>query len=44
MINELEHLEDGKDTNYADVISDLRWNVLMSKNRHETLQKRGKTL
>ena len=43
VINELEELEDGVDADYTDVITDIRWNVLMLENRRESLQRRGRT-
>ena len=43
VINELETLEDGVDADYTDVITDIRWNVLMLENRRESLQRRGRT-
>ena len=44
VINELEELEDGVGADYTDVITDIRWNVLMLENRRESLQRRGRTL
>ena len=44
VLNELETLEDGVDADYTDVITDIRWNVLMLENRRESLQRRGRTL
>ena len=44
ILNELEVLEDGVGADYTDVITDIRWNVLMLENRRESLQKRGRTL
>ena len=44
VLNELEKLEDGVDADYTDVVTDIRWNVLMLENRRESLQKRGRTL
>ncbi len=44
VINELETLEDGEGADYTDVITDIRWNVLMLENRRESLQRRGRTL
>lgn len=43
VINELEVLEDGVGADYTDVITDIRWNVLMLENRRESLQRRGRT-
>ena len=43
VLNELETLEDGVDADYTDVITDIRWNVLMLENRRESLQRRGRT-
>ena len=43
VINELEVLEDGEGADYTDVITDIRWNVLMLENRRESLQRRGRT-
>ena len=43
VLSELETLEDGKDADYQDVITDLRWVVLMLENRRESLQRRGRT-
>ena len=43
VLNELEKLEDGVDADYTDVVTDIRWNVLMLENRRESLQKRGRT-
>ena len=43
VINELETLEDGVGADYTDVITDIRWNVLMLENRRESLQRRGRT-
>ena len=43
ILNELEVLEDGVGADYTDVITDIRWNVLMLENRRESLQKRGRT-
>lgn len=42
VLSELETLEDGKDADYQDVITDLRWVVLMLENRRESLQRRGR--
>ena len=42
VVNELEHLEDGKNADYQDVIIDLRWVVMNLENRRETLQRRGR--
>ena len=44
VLNELETLEDGEGADYTDVITDIRWNVLMLENRRESLQRRGRTL
>ena len=44
VLNELETLEDGVDADYTDVVTDIRWNVLMLENRRESLQRRGRTL
>ena len=44
VLNELEVLEDGDGADYTDVVTDIRWNVIMLENRRETLQKRGRTL
>ena len=44
VLNELEKLEDGVDADYTDVVTDIRWNVLMLENRRESLQRRGRTL
>ena len=43
VLSELETLEDGKDADYQDVITDLRWVVLMLEQRRERLQRRGRT-
>ena len=44
VLNELETLEDGVDADYTDVVTDIRWNVLMLENRRESLQvRRGRT-
>lgn len=43
VINELEELEDGVGADYTDVITDIRWNVLMLENCRESLQRRGRT-
>ena len=43
VLNELEKLEDGVDADYTDVVTDIRWNVLMLENRRESLQRRGRT-
>ena len=43
VLNELEVLEDGDGADYTDVVTDIRWNVIMLENRRETLQKRGHT-
>ena len=43
VINELEELEDGVDADYTDVVTDIRWNVLMLENRWGSLQRRGRT-
>ena len=42
VLSELEKLEDGKDADYQDIITDLRWVVLMLENRRESLQRRGR--
>ena len=44
VLNELEVLEDGEGADYSDVLTDIRWNVIMLENRRESLQKRGCTL
>lgn len=44
VLNELEVLEDGEGADYSDVLTDIRWNVVMLENRRESLQKRGKGL
>lgn len=44
VLNELETLEDGVGADYTDVVTDIRWNVLMLENRRESLQvRRGRT-
>ena len=43
VVNELDTLEDGEGADYQDVITDLRWVVLMLEQRRETLQRRGRT-
>ena len=43
VLSELETLEDGVDADYSDVMTDLRWVVLMLENRRESLQRRGRT-
>ena len=44
VLSELETLEDGVDADYSDVMTDLRWVVLMLENRRESLQRRGRRL
>ena len=44
VLNELEVLEDGDGADYTDVVTDIRWNVIMLENRRESLQKRGRHL
>ena len=44
VLNELEVLEDGEGADYTDVVTDVKWNVIMLENRRESLQKRGRTL
>ena len=44
VISELETLEDGVNADYTDVVTDLRWVVLMLENRRESLQRRGRHL
>ena len=44
VLNELEVLEDGEGVDYTDVVTYIRWNVIMLENRRESLQKRGRRL
>lgn len=44
VLNELAVLEDGKDADYSEVVTDYRWIVQMLEHRRETLQKRGRHL
>ena len=44
VLNELEVLETGEGADYTDVVTDIRWNVVMLENRRESLQKRGQQL
>ena len=44
VLNELEVLEDGEGCDYEDVLTDVKWNVIMLENRRESLLKRGRTL
>ena len=44
VLNELAVLEDYKDADYSDVVTDLAWNLRMLENRRETLQRRGRKL
>ena len=44
VLNELEVLEDGEGADYTDVVTDVKWNVIMLENRRESLQKRGRHL
>ena len=43
VLNELEVLEDYENADYSDIVTDIRWNVVMLENRRETLQRRGRT-
>ena len=43
VLNELEVLEDYKNADYSDVLTDIKWNVHMLENRREQLQRRGRT-
>ena len=43
VLDDLETLEDGVGADYTDVVTDIRWNVLMLENRRESLQRRGRT-
>ena len=44
VLNELEVLEDYEDADYTDVVTDVKWNVVMLENRRESLQRRGRHL
>ncbi len=44
LLNELELLEDYADADYSDVISEIRWKVVMLEIRRESLQHRGRHL
>jgi len=44
VLNELAVLEDYKDADYSDVVTDIAWNLRMLENRRETLQRRGRHL
>ena len=43
VLNELEKLEDGKDVDYSEVITDYGFITVMLEQRRERLQKRGRT-
>ena len=34
---------DYENADYSDIVTDIRWNVVMLENRRETLQRRGRT-
>ena len=42
-LNELAVLEDGKNVDYSEVITDYRWITHLLEARRETLQRRGRT-
>ena len=42
VLNELAVLEDYKDADYSDVVTDIGWNVRMLEERREQLQRRGR--
>ena len=43
VLNELEKLEDGKDFDYSEIITDYGFITPMLEQRRERLQKRGRT-
>lgn len=43
VLNELEILEDGVDSDYSQVVIDYKWLVNECEHRRETLQRRGRT-
>ena len=43
VLNELEKLEDGKDVDYSEIITDYGYITVMLEQRRERLQKRGRT-
>lgn len=43
VLNELEKLEDGKDFDYSEIITDYGFITVMLEQRRERLQKRGRT-
>ena len=43
VLNELEKLEDGKDVDYSEIITDYGFITVMLEQRRERLQKRGRT-
>jgi hypothetical protein len=43
VVDELDKLEDFKDADYSDVVTDIGWNLRMLEQRREQLQRRGRT-